>query len=102
MDDKAIAIAKEHLRRMNPSLWDGTGDRPESFDPIILTHPVDDENELDISFEEDRPGQWIHLCELRDRESEELMEIMSGNGINSEEALAETIRAICGTLLEKA
>lgn len=100
MNNKAMMIAQEHLQEMNPSSWDGTGVQPTSFNPIICTYPIDDTSELDISFEKDEQGKWGHLCELRDNESEELIEIMSGYGIDSPQNLADTISDICRGRLE--
>lgn len=93
--DKGMAIAQEHIKKMNPSSWDGTGNQPVNFNPIICTYSIDDVSELDISFEKDEQDGWIHLCELRDKESEEIIDILSGYGIDSFQNLADTINDIC-------
>lgn len=95
MDDKAMAIAQEHLQEMNPSSWDGIGVQPGDFNPVICTYPVDGVSELDISFGKDGQDGWGHLCELRDKGTGGLIETMSGYGINSPQNLADTISDIC-------
>lgn len=94
MNNRALEIAQTHIRRMNPSLWNGTGKRPENFDSRIITYPIDTDIELDISFEQDDDG-WVHLCEVRDKDSGELLEVMHGYGIDSPQNLADTIEDIC-------
>ena len=101
MADKALEIATKHIQRMNPSHWDGQGEPPEDFDTMICTYSIDDDNELDISFEKDpEMGGWCHLCELRDKSTEELIDIMSGYTVGSQEAIADTIEELCGGLLK--
>lgn len=87
---KSMDIAREHLRRMNPSNWNGKGDQPEDFNPKIATYDIDKYLILDISFEfED--GEWTHYCELRNRESENLLNALHGYGVDSPQNLADTI-----------
>lgn len=95
MSKRAFEIANEHLQKANPSLWDGQGEAPADFDSRIATYPIDDEAELDISLERDEEDGWLHLCELRDRATEEMLDIMHGYGIDSPQNLADTIEDIC-------
>lgn len=95
MKETALNIATKHLLKTNPDNWNGEGDRPESFKSTIATYPVNDDTELDISFEYDKEDGWYHLCELRDKESEELLAILSGYGVDSPQNLADTISDIC-------
>lgn len=95
MSKRAIEIAEKHLQKANPSLWDGQNEAPADFDSRIATYPIDNEIELDISFEYDEEDGWLHLCELRDFTSEEILSIMHGYGINSPQNLADTIEDIC-------
>lgn len=64
----ARTIAEQHIRNMNPLLWNGNGKRPASFDTRICTYDIQSKNgnELDISFEIEE-GNWIHYCELKDK-----------------------------------
>lgn len=95
MSDRAMEIAQEHLHLMNPTMWDGQGERPAAFNPIINTYSIDEDTELDISFEKDDDEGWMHLCELRAKVSEDLLEVLSGYGIDSPQNLADTVSDIC-------
>lgn len=48
-------IAEDFIKRMNPSGWDGTGNKPNDFDTRIVTYDVDGYPgvEMDLHFEED-------------------------------------------------
>lgn len=94
-NNTATSIAKTHLQNTNPSLWNGEGERPSDFNQSICTYPIDDYFDLDISFEKDETDGWLHLCELREKESEELCCILSGYGIDSLQNLVDTIMDIC-------
>lgn len=95
MNKQATDIAKAHIQKMNPSLWDGTGEQPAGFDNRIATYPIDRNTELDISFEHENGDGWLHLCELRDKHTGELLEMLHGYGIDSPLNLEETIAEIC-------
>lgn len=99
---KAIEIAEDFLKRMNPDGWDGVGKRPKNFDTRIVTYDVGSpyNDELDICFEKEiNPDtgkkEWMHYCELRDKESGDVMIPMHGYGVNSVQNLADTIWDIC-------
>lgn len=92
--NRAMEIAEEHLRQMNPSLWNGEGNPPEDFDSRIASYNVGELEVLDVSFE-NIDGKWMHYCELRDCESEDLLEDAHGDGVNSIQNLADTIAKIC-------
>ena len=102
MSKLAFEIAKDHLEKANPSLWDGQGKRPDDFDIRIGTYPLDENTEVDVSFEYDESGNelgWMHLCELRDRGDGGLLNIVSDTGINSIQSIAASIDAVyCGNL----
>ena len=50
MNERAVEIAQKHIQQANPSLWNGSSERPKDFDSRIITYPVDEDTELDISF----------------------------------------------------
>ena len=100
MDNQAMSIAQAHIQKMNPSLWDGTGNRSAEFDSRIVTYHIDRDTELDISFERENEDGWLHLCELRDKHTGELLEMLHGYGIDSPLNLEETIAEICEGRLE--
>jgi len=95
MSKRAAEIAQAHIQKANPTLWDGTGNRPADFDSRIATYPIDQDTELDISFEYEKGDGWLHLCELRDKHTGELLELLHGYGIDSPLNLSDTIEDIC-------
>ena len=95
MSLKAIEIAEKHLKTSNPSMWGGDGDQPSGFDTRIITYPIDQGTELDISFEYEESDGWLHLCELREKASGDLLAMLHGYGIDSVPNLADTIEDIC-------
>ena len=98
--EKAERIAKDFLEKMNPTNWNGNGRKPKSFDTRIVTYDIDsiNGNELDISFDYvndvDMKG-WTHYCELRNKETEDLMISLHGYGVDSFQNLVDTIMDIC-------
>lgn len=95
LNKKAESIAKEFLSKMNPSLWDGYGAKPENFMEIIWEYPLTNDIRLDISFQYDEEDGWLHCCELVDSNSDEMLEILSGYGIDSVFNISDTIMDIC-------
>jgi hypothetical protein len=96
--DKAIKIAEDFLIKMNPNNWNGKGRKPKSCDTRIITYNIDSKygNELDISFDYDKEEKcWTHYCELRDKETKELMIPLHGYGVDSVSNLTDTIMDIC-------
>ena len=102
-EEKARKIAEDFLSKANPTNWDGVGEQPKELDTRIITYDIDskNDNELDISFEyldkdafPDDSG-WTHYCELRDKETGDLMIPLHGYGINSVQNLVYTILDIC-------
>lgn len=97
--ENAMTIARTHLREMNPSSWDGTGIQPADFNPAARTYPIGTENELCIGFENNGQDGWIHVCQTRNIQSENITSTMSGYGIDSPQNLADTITDICRELI---
>ena len=87
-------VAEDFVNRMNPSGLDGTGSKPNDFDTRIVTYDVDGYPDyvLDLSFNYDPDYLWFVVCEIRDRETEELCEFMSGDSIPNVEELARQIK----------
>lgn len=85
------------MGKMNPTNWNGQGRKPKSFDTRIVTYDIDsiNGNELDISFDRLEEDGWTHYCELRDKESRELMIPLHGYGVDSLQNLIDTIMDIC-------
>ena len=95
MHRKALEIAEEHFRRVNPSMWDGTGEPPENFVNHRITYSVNRYTELDISFERNNAGDWQHCCKLRDTLTDNMLAVKYGPGINLPQQLVDTILEIC-------
>ena len=89
----ALEIAEKHLNEMNPDMWSGEGDMPSSFDERICTYEIgSDYDELDISFYYDEDEKmWCHYCELRNKETGDLLNPISGYGVDSVCNLADSI-----------
>lgn len=102
-EEKARKIAEDYIKEYNPTNWNGEWLQPEGFlCGMIKTYDIGsvNGNELDISFEyldedeSDTPG-WTHYCELRDKETGDLMIPLHGYGIDSVQNLVDTIMDIC-------
>jgi len=60
-------IAIDFIGKMNPDMWNGEGERPDTFSTLIVSYDINSRNgnELDISFEYDKESKtWEHYCEL--------------------------------------
>lgn len=100
--EKAEKIAKDFLKEMNPTNWNGRGRKPKSFDERVMTFDIDsiNGNELDISFEylekdESDVTGWTHYCALVDKETGLTVAPLHGYGIDSLQNLIDTIMDIC-------
>lgn len=93
---KAYDIANSFLKKMNPNLWDGNGEKPSSLVESIWEFDLSEYNYLDISMEYNKEDKcWIHCCEIVDKKNDEMTEILTGYGIDSIENLTDTIMDIC-------
>ena len=97
----AREIARDFLSKMNPSGWNGIGDKPNDLDTRIITYKIDNDVELDLSieniaFEDDEDHEWTTCCELRWCDDGELLEIFSSDSICDEREIAFTIVDCCG------
>ena len=43
-------IVKEFYKQMNPDMWDGSGERPDSFDTHAWEYPLTDAVHLELAF----------------------------------------------------
>ena len=88
-------IAQDFFKRCNPEMWDGNGEQPMSVDERIYEVPLSDYTRLDLGIAEDDNG-WYHLCEIVDLEANEVIEIHSGDSIDSVEDMVDTILSLDG------
>ena len=93
---KAYDIANSFLTEMNPDLWNGKGEKPSSFVELIWECDLNEYDNLDISMEYSEEDKcWIHYCEIVDKQSDMMTEVLSGYGIDSVENLTDTIFDLC-------
>lgn len=58
-------IVKEFYKQMNPDIWDGSGERPDSFDTHAWEYPLTDAVHLELAFGYDESdGGWKYFCDL--------------------------------------
>lgn len=94
--EKASMIANDFFKNMNPTFWNGYGNKPFTFDERIWEYDLSKYDKLDISFYYDEiDAEWEHCCEIVDKQSNEMIEILTGYGINSILNLVDTIMDIC-------
>ena len=96
-------IAEDFINTMNPTYWNSVGERPKEFNILIKTYDTKDpEVQLDISFDYDTEDkEWCHYCELRDKESGELLKPLHGYGIRDVENLTNTIIDVLQSIKEE-
>ena len=47
-------IVKEFYKQMNPDMWNGSGERPDSFDTHAWEYPLTDAVHLELAFGHDK------------------------------------------------
>ena len=57
--EKATKIVKDFLSDMNPDMWDGNGNKPESFNERAWQYPLTDSVNLEITFVNDEVDGWL-------------------------------------------
>ena len=94
----AEQIANDFFKDMNPTFWNGQGDKPSTFDERIWECELSEYDDLNISlYYDDIEEEWVHCCEIVDKQSNEMIEILTGYGIDSYLNLVDTILDICNT-----
>ena len=94
-DIKAKEIADEFLRNMNPGMWDGTGNKPADFDEDIYEVELTESELLDINMYYDEFDKvWSHHCEIVNKKTDEVIETISGYGIDSKNNLVDSILSL--------
>lgn len=94
--ETAEKIAKDFLNQMNPEMWDGNGEKPESVNTKIWEYDLCEHDFLDVGIEYNNEEKtWEHCCEIVDKKSGLMTEILHGYGIDSYFNLADTIEDIC-------
>ena len=95
-NEKALEIANDFLKYMNPDLWNGEGEMPDNLDTRIWEekdlHP---DLYLDISMENNGIEGWYTYVELVDKATDCMIECSSCYGIDSPQNIADAIMNLC-------
>ena len=88
--EKAKNIVDAFFKDMNPTLWNGKGNKPQTFKEQIWEFSLTDSVSLEITFSQD-DNEWNHYCGLVYTSSRESFDMLSGYGIDSPLNLVDTI-----------
>lgn len=92
----AHEIAKDFIKTMNPSLWDGVGRKPDNFDTRIKTYIVDGFNEykLNVSYDKKDKLGYVVMFEIRWIDNGERIYLYDIRRINSEDVIEHSIDSL--------
>lgn len=93
--ERASIIVNNFFKDMNPTYWNGIGDKPNTFNEKVWECPLQNGISLNITLENNDFDGWYHFCELVDDISNEMMECLSGYGIDSVLNLVDTVMDLC-------
>lgn len=93
--EKANIIANDFFKDMNYDFWNGNGKKPTSFDERIWEYELSEYDWLDISMYCNEDDEWVHCCEIVDKSSDTMTEMLTGYGIDSILNLVDTILDLC-------
>ena len=104
-EERAREIAEDFMSQVNPYDWHGVearkgkgDDRPEGFGEKTISYDTDFEwgDKLDITCEyDDDERRWVHHCELRDSDGDDILYDQYSWHIDDFEELVETIMDVC-------
>ena len=92
--EKAENIVNDFFKEMNPTFWNGKGNKPQTFKEQICEFDLTDNVSLEITFVQD-DNEWKHYCDLVYTSSGESFDVLSGYGIDSPLNLIDTILDLC-------
>lgn len=93
--EKATKIVTEFLKDMNPDMWNGNGNKPESFDEHSWQYPLTDGVNLEITFVNDVEDDWHHCCDLVYTSDNSSFNMLSGYGFDSPQNIIDTVLDLC-------
>lgn len=93
--EKATRIVNVFFNDMNPALWNGEGNKPESFDERPWQYEIVDGINLEITFAYDEEDGWHHYCALVYAKDNNSFDLISGYGIDSKLNVIDTVMDIC-------
>lgn len=79
---KAKNIVDTFFKDMNPTFWNGKGNKPQTFKEQIWEFSLTDNVSLEITLSQD-DNEWNHYCDLVYTSSGESFDMLSGYGIDS-------------------
>lgn len=90
---KANFIVNDFFRDINPTFWNGRGNRPDTFKKRVWKYKL---SKYDLQIVLHQNGtEWVHCCEIIDRSSNAMMKRLTGSGIDSALNLVDTVMALC-------
>ncbi len=97
--EELIRIAKSFISEMNPTNWDGLGEKPENFDMRVWqaaegTLP-DDRICMTIEKEDEGEG-YVTFIEIVGKEDDMMNACLTCCSINSAEEIADTLSELLG------
>ena len=93
--EKATKIVTEFLKDMNPDMWNGNGNKPESFDEHSWQYALTDDVNLEITFVNNEEDGWCHYCDLVYASDDASFDMLSGYGIDSVQNIIDTVLDLC-------
>lgn len=93
--ERATKIVNDFFGEMNPTLWDGNSNKPETFDERPWQCELVDGINLEITFAYDEEDGWHHYCDLVYTKDNSSFDLMSGYGIDSKLNVIDTVMDIC-------
>lgn len=92
--EKAKNIVDAFFKDMNPTFWNGKGNKPKTFREETWEFNLTNDVSLEIVFAQD-DEEWNHYCDLVYTSSGESFDMLSGHGIDSPLNLVDTIVDLC-------
>lgn len=93
---KANIIVNDFFRDMNPTFWNGNGDKPQSFDEREWEYDLTNDKRLNIClYYDDIDKEWVHCCEIVGASDDVVLEMLTGYGIDSTLNLIDTLMDLC-------
>ena len=92
--EKAKNIVDAFFKDINPTFWNGKGNKPKTFREETWEFNLTDDVSLEIVFTQD-DEEWNHYCDLVYTSSGESFDMLSGYGIDSPLNLIDTIMDLC-------
>lgn len=93
--EKAKIIVDDFLKDMNPDMWNGQGEQPDSIDTHGWKYPLTDAVNLEITLACNEEDGWHHYCDLVSTSDNSSFDMLSGYGIDSPQNIMDTVLDLC-------